>query len=108
MSDKRLLIVDAEVARKIEENRGEMSRSDFINFLIESSLKEDHGNQNYATKEEFAQFQQGTRELLRNFLDFFISYGLELGKQPQDKTFNEMNQKLQELGNLPARLKTRD
>src|SRR4030067_135735 len=98
MSEKRMLVVDAEVVRKVDENRGDMNRSDFINFLIDSCLKEDSGKQNYITKEEFNQFQQGTRELLRNFLEFFISYGLELGKQPQDKTFEELTQKLQALG----------
>ncbi len=98
MSEKRMLIVDAEVVRKVDENRGDLNRSDFINFLIGSCLKEDTTKQNYITKEEFDQFQQGTRELLRNFLEFFISYGLELGKQPKDETFEELSQKLQALG----------
>ncbi len=98
MSEKRMLIVDAEVVRKVDENRGDMNRSDFLDFLIGSCLKEDSGKQNYTTKEDFTQFQQGTRELLRNFLEFFVSYGLELGKQPTDKTFEELSQKLQALG----------
>jgi len=100
-----MLIVDAEVVRKVDENRGDMNRSDFINFLIDRCLKEDSGKQSYITKEEFEQFQQGTRELLRNFLEFFISYGLELGKQPQDKTFDELSQKLQALGNSDNKAK---
>ena len=100
MAGKRMLIVDAEVVRRVDENRGDMDHSDFIGFLIDSCLKEDSvpQNNNYITKEEFAQFQQGTRELLRNFLEFFISYGLELGEQPKDKTFEELSQKLQALG----------
>lgn len=98
MSEKKMLIVDTEVVRKVDENRGDMNRSDFLNFLIDNCLKEDSVKQNYITKEEFNHFQQGTRELLRNFLEFFISYGLELGKQPKDKTFEELSQKLQALG----------
>jgi len=105
MSDKRMLIVDAEVARKVDENRGDMNRSDFVNFLIDSSFKEDSGNQNHITKEEFQQFQQGTRDLLRNFLEFFVSYGLELGKQPKDKTFDELSQILQDLGSSGTKAK---
>jgi len=105
MSEKRMLIVDAEVVRKVDENRGDMDRSDFINFLIDSCLKEDSGKQDYITKEDFHQFQQGTRELLRNFLEFFISYGLELGKQPTDKTFEELSQKLQALGGSDSKAK---
>ena len=98
MTDKRMLIVDAEVTRKIDENRGDMSHSEFLNFLIDSQLKEETGNQNYVSKEEFREFTQGMKELLRNFLEFFLSYGLELGKQPQDTTFVELSQKLQALG----------
>ncbi len=105
MSEKRMLIVDAEVVRKVDENRGDMNRSDFINFLIDGCLKEDSGKQDYITKEDFSQFQQGTRELLRNFLEFFISYGLELGKQPTDKTFEELSQKLQALGDSGSKAK---
>lgn len=86
MSQKRMLIVDAEVARKVDENRGDTSRSEFINFLIDSQMEEGGGKQNYVTREEFSQSQQGIKELLRSFLEFFINYGLEVGRQPEDKT----------------------
>jgi hypothetical protein len=76
-----------------------MNCSEFLNFLIDSQLQggEEGGTQNYVEKEEFRQFEQGMKELLRNFLDFFLSYGLELGKQPEDGTFKELTHKLQEL-----------
>ncbi len=109
MPDKRMLIVDAELTRRIDENRGDLSRSDFINFLIDSCLKGESveiDSINDITKEEFDSFQQGTRELLRNFLEFFISYGLELGKQPKDKTFEELSQKLQSLASSSRKTKT--
>jgi len=95
---KRMLVVDADIARKIDENRGEMSHSEFLDYLIDSQLQEQTGNNIYVDKEEFHQFAAGMKELLRNFLEFFLSYGLELGKQPQDKTFQELSQKLQALG----------
>ncbi|NQT31401.1 MAG: hypothetical protein HQ588_03625 [Deltaproteobacteria bacterium] len=104
MAEKRMLIVDAEVARKVDESRGEMSRSEFINFLIEGQFSEDKeykgdtGKQNYVTKEELHRSLQGVKELLRTFLEFFLSYGLEVGKH-SDKNFNELSQKLQALVN---------
>ena len=104
MSQKRMLIVDAEVARKVDENRGDMSRSEFINFLIDSQMEEG-GKQNYVTREEFSQSQQGIKELLRSFLEFFINYGLEVGRQPADKTFNELGQKLQTLDSSSSKAK---
>jgi hypothetical protein len=99
MTEKRMLVVDAELLRKIDENRGDMSRSEFLGFLIDSQLEEGIDHDNYINKEEFYQFAQGMKELLRNFLEFFISYGLELGKQPKDKAFEELNQKLHALDN---------
>jgi len=99
VAEKRMLIVDAEVARKVDENRGDMNRSEFLNFLIDSQLKEeDISSNNYVSKEEFNQLEQGIKELLRNFLEFFLSYGMELGKQPEDKTFEELSQKIQSVG----------
>jgi len=106
LAEKRMLIVDTEVARKVDENRGDMSRSEFLNFLIDSQLEqEDTGNHDYVNKEEFYQFEQGIKELLRNFLEFFLSYGLELGKQPQDKSFAELSQKLQAMGSAGNKAK---
>jgi hypothetical protein len=100
MSEKKMLIVDEELLNKIDENRGDMSRTEFINFLINNQLEEQGGTVNsnqYVSKEEFQEFAQGMKDLLRRFLDFFISYGLELGQEPKDGTFNELVQKLQSL-----------
>ena len=100
MPEKRMLIVESDVIRKIDENRGDMSISDFISFLIDGQLKQDVNGRNddHVTKEEFRQFEQGIRELLRNFLEFFLSYGLELGKQPTDRELEKLTQKLRALG----------
>jgi hypothetical protein len=99
MAEKRMLIVDAELVKRIDDNRGDLGQSEFINFLIESQLKEkeEGKKQGGITREEFHQFQEGTKELLRNFLEFFISYGLELGKQPSDNEFEQLTRKLQSL-----------
>src|SRR4030042_120228 len=99
MPEKKMLIVDSDVVRKIDENRGDMSISHFISFLIDSQLKQDVNGRSdgHVTKEEFHQFEEGIRELLRNFLEFFLSYGLELGKQPSDRELEKLSQKLRAL-----------
>ncbi|MFH1382481.1 MAG: hypothetical protein ABIH70_06250 [Chloroflexota bacterium] len=107
MSDKRMLIVDAELIRRIDESRGDMNCTDFLHHLLDSCFEEDSVKQGYITKDEFRQFQQETRGLLRSFLEFFISYGMELGKQPQDKSLDELNQKLQALSSTPGKSKSR-
>lgn len=101
MTEKRMLIVDSEVVRKMDENRGDLSYAEFLNFLIDSRLKEqpDNRNNSYVHKEEFDSFVRGMKELLRNFFEFFISYELEFGEKPDDEVFKQLSQKLKELGN---------
>ena len=101
MTEKRMLIVPEALIKKVDDNRGEMSRSDFIEFLIDSQLNQAPGEvksaAQYATKEEVKVIEQDIKKLLKSFLDFFISYGLEIGKQPKESGFEEITSKLQEL-----------
>jgi hypothetical protein len=109
MSEKRMLVVDDVLLKKIDDNRGEMSRAEFIDFLINDQLQEKGGevfSQQYVSREEFQEFALGMKDLLRRFLDFFISYGLELGEEPKDHTFNELVQKLQSLSATGGKPKT--
>ena len=98
MTDKRMLIADAEVVKRIDENRGDLSISEFINLLIDNQLREESMKRNGVSREEFRQFQEGMKDLLRSFLEFFVTYGLELGKQTDDEEFQQLSQKLQGLG----------
>ena len=97
MAEKRMLILPTEIVKKIDDNRGDMSQSEFIEFLIDSQLKPETKNQQYATKEEVHHLEQDIKNLLKNFLDFFVSYGLELGKQSPKTEFEELSSKLQGL-----------
>jgi len=101
MAEKRMLVVDADLLKKIDDNRGDLSRSEFIDLLIEGQLREkEEGakgvsrDDDIVTREEFVQFQEGAKELLRRFLDFFIYYGLELGREPKDEEFEQLSRKL--------------
>lgn len=114
MSEKKILIVDDDLLARIDENRNEMSRVEFINFLIDNQIKEPSGksvseNQNmnrYISREEFQEFAQGMKDLLRRFLDFYISFGLELGEEPKDRTFEELKKKLQSISSGEERFKS--
>ena len=105
-----MLIVDEELLEKIDKNRGDMSRTEFIGFLLNNLLEEKVGtntsSNQYVSREEFQEFAVGMKDLLRRFLDFFISYGLELGQEPKDNTFSELVQKLQALSATGGKPKT--
>ena len=94
MTDKRMLIVPDRLVRRIDENRGDMSQSDFIDFLIDSQLEQDSKEQRYVTREALQEFEKGIKDLLRSFMEFFVSYGLELGKQTSSE-LEELSRKLE-------------
>lgn len=98
MSDKRMLIVPAELVKKIDENRGDMGQAEFIDFLIDSHFKqEENPNGRYVNIEEFHVFEQGMKDLFRSFLDFFLSFGLEIGHNSPNNQSEEFDHKLQGL-----------
>jgi len=99
VTEKRMLIVPADLIKKIDDNRGDISQAEFIDFLIESQLKEKTKEKKYASKEEFRSFEQDVKKLLKNFLDFSVTYGLELGKQSPKTELAELTSKLQGLEN---------
>ena len=74
MAEKRMLIVPVELVKKIDDNRGDMSQAEFIDFLIDSQLKQDAKDQQYATTEQIYSFEQDRKKLLRSF---FISCSKE-------------------------------
>jgi hypothetical protein len=80
MSDKRMLILPADVVKKIDDNRGDVSQADFIDMLIDNQFKEKEKDNNYASKDDLRAFEDDMKRLLRSFLDFFVGYGLEMGK----------------------------
>ena len=131
MSERRILVVDAELIDRIDANRNDMSRTEFLEFLMDSYLKRDSKaedsrprgdahqsreevkdllkalvadsqkkeskSEDLVTREELTHFYDGIRDLMRSFLDFFVTYGLEIGREPQDSEFQQLSQKLQAL-----------
>ena len=103
MTEKRMLIVPAEVVEKINANRGDMSQAEFINFLIDNHLKRETAEERFVTRETLQDFEQGIKDMLRSFLEFFISYGMELGRKPGNNEMEALNLQLQRLGGSPGK-----
>ena len=124
MAEKLMLIVPADLVGKIDANRGDLSQAEFIGFLIDRLLsekideqkgisgeevesiradlkkllaREEEAKKKYATKEEFQAFLQDNKKLLKSFLDFFIGYGLEMGKKSPNGELSEITSKLKGL-----------
>jgi len=90
MSERRMLILPAETVKRIDDNRGDMTQSDFLDLLMDIQLKQEAKKQkvdkeDFVTREELKEFEHTIKGLLRNFIEFFTSYAIELGIQPTNK-----------------------
>ncbi len=117
MAEKRgVLVLSQSLIEKIDEGRGELSRAEFIDFCIDRCLeqvtteekerkvkraaevapyhKEEAG---FATRDEFEEFRRGITELLGTFLDFYISFGLELGRSRGVEDLEQMRKRLRQM-----------
>ncbi len=99
MSDKRMMVLPAELVARVDENRGDVSRVEFINLLMDNQLGkgEREQQQQFVTWESLAELEGGMKELLRSFLEFFITYGLEIGKGSGKTDLEALSEKIKEV-----------
>lgn len=104
MSDKRMMVLPAEVVARVDENRGDVSRAEFINLLLDNHLGNgEHEQQSqFVTWESFAELESGMKELLRSFLEFFITYGLEIGKGSGETDLEALTERLKDVPDPPV------
>ena len=104
MSDKRMMVLPAEVVLRVDENRGDVSRAEFINLLLDNHLGNGDQEQQpqFVTWESLAELESGMKELLRSFLEFFITYGLEIGKDSGETDLEALTQRLKEVPDPPV------
>ena len=99
MSDRRIVVLPAELVVKVDENRGDMSRAEFIDLLLDSHLGNDNEERSpeFVTRESLADFERGIKELLRSFMEFFVTYSLEIGKASGDSDLESLTERLKEV-----------
>ena len=95
--DDLIMVVKEDIVRQIDENRGEMNRTEFVNFLIQCQLKEQFNQRNAVTRGEFEIFARQVTETLQNFLQFFVSYGMSMGHGYKAMDIQALNRKLDQL-----------
>ena len=102
MPDKKITVLPTELVQKIDEHRGDLGRGEFLDALIQGYLQQDSDAQpgknssekRFVTEESLEEFEQGIKELLRNFLEFLVSYGLELGHKRDNSGLESLSEKL--------------
>ena len=102
MADKRMMVLPAEVVARVDENRGDLSQADFINLLLDNQLgngaaSEEEEELQSVTWVDLAELETGIKDLLRSFLEFFITYGLEIGKDSGKTDLEALTDRLNDL-----------
>ena len=95
--DDLVMVVKEDIVKQIDEHRGEMNRTEFVNYLIQCQLKEQFDQKNSISIEEFQQFKRQMLELLHNFLEFFVSYGMSLGQGKIDENIHTLSKQLESI-----------
>lgn len=90
-----IMVVKEDIVKQIDKNRGELNRTEFVNYLIQCQLDEQNNQVQYVKREELDDFMRQIMELLHNFLQFFVSYGMSLGKSQNDEDLQNLNQQLE-------------
>jgi hypothetical protein len=93
--DDLIMVVKEDIVKQIDENRGEMNRTEFVNYLIQCQLKEKLNQKNNVSREEFQYFTHQMMDLLHNFLQFFVSYGMAMSKGQQNADVQALNKQLE-------------
>jgi hypothetical protein len=93
--DDLIMVVKEDIVKQIDQHRGEMNRTEFVNYLIQCQLKDCNSQKEYITKEEFERFTRQMMELLHNFLQFFVSYGMSMGQGNDDLDIQNLSQQLE-------------
>ena len=98
VNSHRMLVLPTELVDVINHNRGDLTQAQFIEFLIDSHLEQELPKERYATQQELVTLEQELKGLLRSFLDFSISYNMDLGRKPGSSDIEDnFSTKLQEI-----------
>jgi hypothetical protein len=97
--DDLIMVVKEDVVKQIDEHRGEMNRTEFVNYLLQCQLKEQKSQKKGVSKEEFQVFTRQMTDTMHNFLQFFVSYGMSMGKTQPNEDVQLLNKQLESLLN---------
>lgn len=89
-----IMVVKGDVVEQIDANRGELTRTEFVNYLIQYQLHEQEDTRDYVSAVEFKEFSRQMSELVYNFLNFFINYGMTVGPARQDMDLQQLGTQL--------------
>jgi hypothetical protein len=109
MTEREMVILDHDVIERVDMNRGDLSRSEFISFCIDNLLDEalsggarikgektidsryvgEEVMSAYTTTVDFEQLKHDLKDIMNVFLEIVLNLGLELDRS-QGKDIDEL------------------
>ncbi|MFC1962241.1 hypothetical protein ACFLWN_04285 [Chloroflexota bacterium] len=90
-----ILVVNKDVVKMIDEHRGEMNRTEFVNFLIHSQLRANLHTAGYVSSEEFYRVIGDMQALMRDLTRYVCT--LAIGKQVKKGEFKGLFQRVESI-----------
>ena len=98
-----VMVVKQDVVKEIDEQRGELTRTEFVNYLIQCQLKQQQEHNRYVTTEDFHAFTRKMAELVHTFMDCVISRDINFDTASDTSDMTQLNHQLEALlGSFPG------
>ena len=75
--ENRIIIVPERLLRKIDENRDNLSRAEFIELCISTCLEGREEKGDYITRKDFRKFQEEVKELIGCIMEIFLNISVQ-------------------------------
>ena len=108
--ERAVIIVPAGLLEKIDRNRDQMTRAEFVEFCVDTLLGEEKGRPSPAeggsgpcqteetvSREEFEEFKRKMKDTQRRYIDFFVSVVMEPFSKASAEEQERFRQQIAEL-----------
>jgi len=88
MNEWKRLNLPESLLRRIDEYRGNLSRAEFIELCVNHMASQEAATEMrspYATREELRELERSLKDLIRNFMDFFLCFKIELEADERER-----------------------
>jgi hypothetical protein len=92
--DDLVMIVKSDIVKQLDDHRGEMNRTEFVNYLIQCQL----ASSSYVTQETITKLTDEISILLRSLINYFATYPSD--KAEKTSLCHVLRQQLESLDSL--------
>lgn len=101
--DDLIMVVKEDVVKQIDEHRGELNRTEFVNFLIQCQLRNITEKRTYLTVEDFQSFALRLTGIIRQYVQDEKGAKSQAARDDTNGSLNELETLLKSVTNSTIR-----